>query len=53
MQNTGDAHLAIRKGVPPSTARGWLRQDPCTVMSIDIAEMGPLALQREVLFSAA
>ena len=49
VQNTGDAHLAIRQGVPPSTARGWLRQSPCTVISIDVAEMDPLALQREVL----
>ena len=49
VQNTGDAHLAIRQGVPPSTARGWLRQGPCTVVSIDVAEMTPLALQREVL----
>ena len=49
VQNTGDAHLAIRQGVPPSTARGWLRQSPCSVVSIDIAEMTTIDLQREVL----
>ena len=53
VQNTGDAHLAIRKGVPPSTARGWLRQGPCTVMSIDVAEMAPFPKALNIVLSSS
>lgn len=28
VQTTGDPSIAVRQGVPPSTARGWLRQAP-------------------------
>ena len=50
IQNTGDLDLAVRHGVPRSTARGWLKQSRTDVVSIDVLEMDAEALQREVLF---
>ena len=50
IQNTGDLDLAVRHGVPRSTARGWLKQSRTGVVSIDVLDMDAEALQREVLF---
>ena len=50
IQTTGDLDLAVRHGVPRSTARGWLRQASADVVSIDVLDMDAEALQREVLF---
>jgi uncharacterized radical SAM superfamily protein len=50
IQNTGDLDLAVRHGVPRSTARGWLKQSRTDVVSIDVLDMETEALQREVLF---
>ena len=50
IQNTGDLDLAVRHGVPRSTARGWLKQSRTDVVSIDVLDMDAEALQREVLF---
>lgn len=50
IQNTGDLGLAVRHGVPRSTARGWLRQLRTDVVSIDVLDMDADGLQREVLF---
>ena len=50
IQNTGDLDLAVRHGVPRSTARGWLKQSRTDVISIDVLDMDAEALQREVLF---
>jgi putative transposase len=50
IQNTGDLELAVRYGVPRSTARGWLKQSRTDVVSIDVLDMDAEALQREVLF---
>ena len=50
IQTTGDLDLAIRHGVPRSTARGWLKQSRTDVVSIDVLDMDAEALQREVLF---
>ena len=50
IQTTGDLDLAVRHGVPRSTARGWLRQARADVVSIDVLDMDAEALQREVLF---
>jgi hypothetical protein len=46
---TGDLNLAMRHGVPRSTARGWLKQARTDVVSIDVLDMDAEALQREVL----
>ena len=50
IQNSGDLDLAVRYGVPRSTARGWLKQARTDVVSIDVLDMDAEALQREVLF---
>ena len=50
IQKTGDLDLAVRYGVPRSTARGWLKQASTDVVSIDVLDMDTEALQREVLF---
>ena len=49
IQNTGDLELAVRYGVPRSTARGWLKQARTDVISIDVLDMDAEGLQREVL----
>jgi len=49
IQTTGDLELAVRHGVPRSTARGWLKQSRTDVVSIDVLDMDAEALQREVL----
>jgi hypothetical protein len=46
---TGDLDLAMRHGVPRSTAGGWLKQARTDVVSIDVLDMDAEALQREVL----
>ena len=50
IQTTRDLDLAVRHGVPRSTARGWLKQSRTDVVSIDVLDMDAEALQREVLF---
>ncbi len=45
IQNTGDLDLAVRYGVPRSTARGWLKQSRANVVSIDVIDMDATALQ--------
>ena len=49
IQNTGDLDLAVRYGVPRSTARGWLKQTHANVVSIDVLNMDAASLQQEVL----
>ena len=49
IQNTGDLDLAVRYGVPRSTARGWLKQTHANVISIDVLNMDAASLQQEVL----
>ena len=49
IQNTGDLDLAVRYGVPRSTARGWLKQSRANVVSIDVLNMDAASLQQEVL----
>ena len=50
IQNTRDLDLAIRHGVPRSTARDWLKQSRTDVISIDVLDLDAEALQREVLW---
>ena len=49
IQTTGDLDLAVRYGVPRSTAQGWLKQSRTDVVSMDVLDMDAEALQREVL----
>ena len=49
VQQTGDVTLATALGVPRSTARGWLRAAPATVVSLDEADLTELELRQEVL----
>ena len=49
VQESGDIRLAIRHGVPRSTARDWLRSPKRGVVTADLAERTEDALRSEVL----
>jgi len=46
---TGEVTVAMKLGVPRSTARGWLRKAPTVVVSVDVTNRTATELQREVL----
>jgi hypothetical protein len=45
VRSTGDVDLAIRHGVPPSTARGWLTVNRAEVITVDVVDMDTSRLQ--------
>ena len=49
VQTTGDLELAIRHGVPRSTARGWRNKTTTEVVSLDVIELDTIRLQHEVI----
>ena len=49
VHETGDVHLAVRNGVPRSTARDWSRLAAPEVVTLDVTAMSELALQSEVV----
>ena len=49
VQTTGDLDLAIRHGVPRSTARGWRTKTTTEVVSLDVLELDTVRLQHEVI----
>ena len=49
VQTTGDLELAIRHGVPRSTARGWRTKTTTEVVSLDVLELDTIRLQHEVI----
>ena len=49
VRSTGDIRHAIRRGVPRSTARGWLTSTRDEVVTVDVLDMDRLMLQEEVL----
>ena len=49
VRSTQDIRCAIQQGVPPSTARGWLRAPTAEVISIDVVQLDAINLQNEVL----
>ena len=49
VRSTGDIEHAIRRGVPRSTARGWLTSTRTEVVTIDVIDGDVLRLQQEVL----
>ena len=49
VQTTGDVELAIRHGVPRSTARGWRTNRSTEVVSLEVLELDTVRLQQEVI----
>jgi transposase InsO family protein len=49
VHETGDIQLAVRRGVPRSTARGWLCCSRKEVVTLDVLEATGEELQHEVL----
>ena len=49
VRSTGDIQHAIHRGVPRSTAHGWLKSPRTEVVTFDVSEMDVLRLQQELL----
>ena len=49
VRTTQDIRCAIQRGVPRSTARGWLTKTDAPVVTVDAVDMDVTQLQREVL----
>ncbi len=49
VRSAGDIGPATRRGVPRSTARGWLTSTRAEVVTLDVIGMDVLKLQQEVL----
>ncbi len=49
VQSTGDIGHATRRGVPRSTARGWLTSPRAKIVTVDVVDLDVLRLQQEVL----
>ncbi len=48
VHETGDVELAVRSGVPRSTARDWSRVAAPEIVSLEVAAMAELELRKEV-----
>jgi putative transposase len=49
VRSTGDIQYAIRRGVPRSTAHGWLKSPQTEVVTLAVIDTDVLRLQQEVL----
>ena len=49
VRTTRDIHCAIQRGVPRSTARGWLRDSEVPIVTVEALNLEATQLQREVL----
>jgi putative transposase len=49
VQSTGDINLAIQRGVPRSTAHGWLTKTSADVVTLDVVDMNVSQLQQELV----
>ena len=49
VRTTRDIHCAVQRGVPRSTARGWLTKPDAPVVTVDAVDMDVSQLQREIL----
>jgi putative transposase len=49
VRTTRDIGCAIQRGVPRSTARGWLTKPDAPIVTVDAVDMNVTQLQREVL----
>ncbi len=49
VRTTRDIQCAFQRGVPRSTARGWLTEPDAPIVTVDAVDMNVTQLQREVL----
>src|SRR6266850_4595599 len=49
VRGTGDVTIATDLGVPRSTARGWLREAPQVVITLDVTNLRTSELQQEIV----
>ena len=49
VRSAGDIGHATRRGIPRSTAHGWLTSPRAVVVTLDVADMDLINLQKEVL----
>jgi hypothetical protein len=49
VRHTGDVTIATDLGVPRSTARGWLREEPRVVVSLHVTNLRTSELQQEIV----
>jgi putative transposase len=49
VRTTGDIDLAVRHGVPRSTARGWLTRTKANVVTLHVVDLDAVRLQHEVI----
>src|SRR2546422_6076329 len=49
VRGTGDVTIATGLGVPRSTARGWLREAPQVVITLDVTNLRTSELQQEIV----
>src|SRR5262245_31627180 len=49
VRGTGDVTIPTDVGVPRSTSRGWLRETPTVVVSLDVTTLTTSELQQEIL----
>jgi hypothetical protein len=49
VQSTGDIDLAVQRGVPRSTAHGWLARNSADVVTLDVLDMNVSQLQQELV----
>ncbi|HKB09042.1 MAG TPA: hypothetical protein VKD69_00260 [Vicinamibacterales bacterium] len=49
VRGTGDVTIPTDVGVPRSTSRGWLRETPTVVVSLDVTSLTTSELQQEIL----
>jgi len=47
VRGTGDVTIVTDLGVPRSTARGWLREAPQVVITLDVTNLRTSELQQE------
>ena len=49
VRSTGNIDVAIQRGVPRSTARGWLTKTMSEVITVDVLDVSVAELQCEVI----
>ena len=49
VRSTGEIEHATRRGVPRSTARGWITSTYADLVTVDVVDLDVLRLQQEVL----
>ena len=49
VQSTGNIDVAVQRGVPRSTAYGWLSKSPAEVITLDVLDTDARQLRHEVV----